>query len=62
MWDSYKKRPNLDKKFRDLQKPKLSETLSNQNQNNVNLSSEDFSEEEINLLNQWLKPVCVLLI
>ena len=47
------------KKFRNLQKPKPSETLSNQNLSNVvNLSTEEFSKEKIILLNQGLET-CV---
>ena len=41
------------KKVQKLQKPKPSETLSNQNQNNVvNLSTEKISDKEVSLLNQ----------
>ena len=57
---SRKKRGNLDKKFRNLKKqmPMSLGALNDEGINNVNLSGEEFSQEETNLLNQGLKS-CV---
>ena len=54
---SRKKRLNLDKKFRNLKKqmPMSLGALNDEGINNVvNLSSEELSQEETNLLNQVL--------